>query len=373
MLAGSDAAGDRFAAPRSARRYGPNLVHIMSGPEGVLNDDLSPTLPFPIGALGFGCAELFRLPSVRARRCVLDAAFEVGITHFDVAPMYGLGAAEREVGDFARTRRDRIVIATKFGIDVTRAARILGRVQGPVRRVLEARPGLRARARMRAAGPASGAAGALLYVPSGYGPSAARASLEHSLRALKADHVDLFLLHDPTVERLLVDDVGDYLEQAKVEGLIRAWGVAGEPTPALEVAERLAIPPGVLQIRDDVFVRSLERLPAELAATRITFGSLGYAVGRIVAYVQGQPAVRERWRSIVRQDCGDPEVVAALLLRHARQRNPAGITLFSTIHVERLAQAAAAATSASLDHSLAAFVGLVDAELAGTTPVDVGR
>jgi aryl-alcohol dehydrogenase-like predicted oxidoreductase len=283
--------------------------------------------------------------------------------------MYGLGAAEHEIGNFARAQREHIVIATKFGIDVRRAGRALGRVQGPVRRVFEARPGLRATARTRAGGPASGA-GDLLYLYSGYDAAAARVSLERSLNAIKTDYVDLFLLHDPTVERLLVTDVAEYLERAKAEGLVRAWGIAGEPAAALDVARHLTVPPAVLQVRDDVFSRSLERIAPELSATPITFGSLGSATARIVAHLQQRPAVRERWRDLVGLDSGTPEVVAQLLIRHARRRNPDGITLFSTIHGERLAQISSAATSTSLDESLAVFLQLVESELAGCMPAD---
>jgi D-threo-aldose 1-dehydrogenase len=324
------------------------------------------------GGLGFGCAELFRLPSARERRRILDAALDAGVAHFDVAPMYGLGAAERELGSFARGRRDRVVIATKFGIDVTVAGRGLGLVQGPVRRVLEARPGLRARAKTSAAGPATGSAGSLLYRSSGYGASAARASLERSLRALATDHVDLLLLHDPTAESVR-DDVGEFLEDARTQGLLRAWGIAGEPDPVVDVARRLTPAPSVLQVRDDVFERSLERVPPQPGVTRVTFGSLGSAVGRIVGWLEEHPTARERWRVLLGCDCGDPEVVAALLLRHARLRNPDGVTLFSTIHAGRIRQGVAAAAAASMDDVVAVFAGLVDDELSGSPSGDPQR
>ena len=169
------------------------------------------------------------------------------------------------------------------------------------------------------------------------------------------------------------DDVSDYLEQAKRDGLICTWGVAGEPTATLRVAAHLTLSPAVLQIRDDVFIRSLERLPPQLAPTRITFVSLGSAVKRIVTYLRERPEVRERWRSLVAGDCADPEVVARLLLRDARRRNSSRITLLSNIHVERLVQATAAATSTSLDGHLDIFLELVDAELASAAPLDCGR
>ena len=58
-------------------------------------------------AVGFGCAGLFRIPQRSRRREVLEAAYDVGIRHFDVAPMYGLGLAEAELGSFLKRRRRR--------------------------------------------------------------------------------------------------------------------------------------------------------------------------------------------------------------------------------------------------------------------------
>ena len=54
----------------------------------------------PTTRLAFGCAFP---PSVSWRRAaiLLDAAFGAGIRHFDVAPCYAEGAAERYLGDFS--------------------------------------------------------------------------------------------------------------------------------------------------------------------------------------------------------------------------------------------------------------------------------
>jgi D-threo-aldose 1-dehydrogenase len=95
-------------------------------------------------ALGLGCAELFSLPRERDRSAVFEAAYELGVRHFDVAPMYGLGAAERELGRFVRGRRESVTIATKFGIEPTSASRVLQVVQSPLRAALRRAPGLKA-------------------------------------------------------------------------------------------------------------------------------------------------------------------------------------------------------------------------------------
>lgn len=72
--------------------------------------------------LGFGCAGLFRLPWKADRRAILEAAYELGIRHFDVAPMYGLGRAEAELAPVLKHRRGDMTITTKFGIDPTAMA-----------------------------------------------------------------------------------------------------------------------------------------------------------------------------------------------------------------------------------------------------------
>jgi D-threo-aldose 1-dehydrogenase len=91
--------------------------------------------------LGFGCADLFREPDSARRRRLFEAAVDAGIRHFDAAPMYGLGLVEGELGRFAQGRRDRLVIATKFGITPAPAARALARAQAPIRRRSEGRRG----------------------------------------------------------------------------------------------------------------------------------------------------------------------------------------------------------------------------------------
>lgn len=78
---------------------------------------LTPHLTTQALPVGFGCAHLqyssrSRLESLR----LLEKAFEQGITHFDVARLYSAGEAEGVVGEFARGRRDRVVLVSKVGI-----------------------------------------------------------------------------------------------------------------------------------------------------------------------------------------------------------------------------------------------------------------
>jgi D-threo-aldose 1-dehydrogenase len=325
-------------------------------------------------ALGFGCADLFRVPSKSDRRRLLDCAFEHGIRHFDVARMYGLGAAERELGRFARGRRDRIVIATKFGIRPSALAVQVARVQGPMRSLFQAFPSLRQRARTHAAGPRSGRAGALVYAQQAYDAASARASLETSLAELGTDYVDLFLLHEPEPEDPRTEELSAYLEEAREAGRIRAWGVSGEPGPSVSVTRSFPRPAQVIQIRDDVFLRSLSRLPSGMPAARVSFGPLSNSLPLILAHVNGDAARRERWSDAVGVDCGDRHACAALLIRDALRENPSGTVLFTTIRVDKIRSTVAAAGE-TLDDGAAldAFIGLVQSELQGALPVPGGE
>jgi aryl-alcohol dehydrogenase-like predicted oxidoreductase len=314
--------------------------------------------------LGFGCAGLFAAPSARQRRSILEAALASGIRHFDVAPMYGLGVAERELGRFARGRREQVVIATKFGIAATGRARAIAAVQAPARRLLAAAPTLRRRARSSAAGPGSGRMGAVLYRATRFDATGARESLERSLRELGTDHVDVLLLHDPQPGDVRFDDLCGYLEEARAAGRIRAWGLAGEPEPTLRVARVLPVAPPVVQLRDDI----LRRQPADILAAafpaRITFGVLGASIRRLTDHVAADEQRRRRWGEAVGSDCGDPEIVAQLLLGLAARENADGVVLFSTTRVDHVHSAAAAFGPGGVA-DLHAFAQLVERELRG--------
>jgi hypothetical protein len=277
--------------------------------------------------------------------------------------MYGLGVAERELARFIRTRRDEVVITTKFGIAATTVARALGRVQGPARRVLAAAPSLQQRARSNAADPSSGRAGALLYNATGYDPPAAKASLERSLRLLQTDHVDIFLLHDPHPGTVRSADVCALLEDARRAGLIRTWGVAGESDETFAVANSMPAPVPVIQTREDILDRSAASARSERVT--ITFGVLQRALPAVLHHLSQNPDRRGEWSQRVDADETDPDGIAMLLLREALAARPTGVVLYSSIHAERLGRAAAVAASSTsaVDPQLVALRELVARDL----------
>lgn len=280
--------------------------------------------------LGFGCAGLMQSPSRRHRQRLLAEAYDRGLRHFDVARMYGLGAAEGEVGRFADGRRDRIAIVTKFGIEPAGSVGRLAVLQAPVRAALARFPALRAALRRR-----EGA----FHQPRRYDSATARKSLETSLRELRTDYVDAFLIHGAGPgDAIDMDGLAETLEDLRVAGLVRAWGIAGERQASARLVEGVD-PHPVLQIRDSIF----EPFPAAgQERPPITFGILSGALSRVVEHIASSEGRRAEWSEAVGEDCGSPEVLASLLLRDALLRNPAGAVLFSTTRPERIALASAA-------------------------------
>ncbi len=302
--------------------------------------------------IGFGCAGLMRLSSARERKAVLHAAFDAGIHHFDIARMYGLGAAEGELGRFAAGRRDSLIIATKFGIQPPVGVGHLAALQAPARALLSRHPGLRRRIKRGASSLA--AAGT-------YDAESARASLETSLRELGTDRVDLLFLHAPTPDRVRTEDVCGYLEEARHGGLIGAWGVSGEPEPTAAVMRGFSVPV-VTQIHDDILSRSSRALAA-FSSPVITFGALAGPLETIGAHL-ADPARVAAWSEMIGEDCRRPETLGSLLLRDAVRANRAGTVLFATTRPGRVAAAVDAAAGADApDAALDAFRSLVSEEL----------
>jgi D-threo-aldose 1-dehydrogenase len=305
--------------------------------------------------LGFGCGGLMRSPSRRHRQRLLGEAFERGIRHFDVARMYGLGAAEGELGRFARRCRDQITIATKFGIDPAGPANRLARFQAPARAAIARFPALRKVLKRREG---------TFHQPRRYDPESARESLLTSLLELGTDYVDILFVHDPeAIDPLEIEWLAEAVEELRQAGYVRAWGFSGELEHCLPLSV-VADVPTVLQVRDDIFSRAPARI--EAGAACVTFGVLSDALTRILASLDGAEERRARWSQAVGRDCGRPEAIASLLLQDALDRNRGGGVLFSTTQPERVGAAAAAAEALQDDAGVAsvrAFRALVLEEL----------
>src|ERR1700750_389444 len=73
-----------------------------------------------VSVVGIGCNNFGRKLDADGTREVVDAAIDAGITLFDTADIYGEphGASEECLGAALKGRRDEVVLATKFGMDM---------------------------------------------------------------------------------------------------------------------------------------------------------------------------------------------------------------------------------------------------------------
>jgi methylglyoxal reductase len=125
----------------------------------------------------------------------IRAGLDAGITLIDTAPAYGLGHAEELVGRAIRGRRDRVVIATKCGLvwHDQRGPYFFSQGGQAVHRDLS--------------------------------PAAIRHEVDHSLRRLQTDRIDLYITHwqDPTTP---IPETVEALKALQAEGKIMAFAAS---------------------------------------------------------------------------------------------------------------------------------------------------
>jgi len=170
-------------------------------------------------ALGLGCGRLGSFASGgsgTAALRLLDEAFDLGINFYDTADSYGQGESETLIGKVFRRKRDRIVITTKVGY----------RLRGMIPLLFAVKPLLRPLLRhLRAA-----RAVTLGVRPSAMGidfePGYIRRAIEKSLRRLRTEYIDFYLLHNPPLDVARDRTVLELLASLQRSGKIRHYGLS---------------------------------------------------------------------------------------------------------------------------------------------------
>jgi D-threo-aldose 1-dehydrogenase len=172
---------------------------------------LLPRCGLEVSRIGLGLAHLHLLSDDAARKRLLHRAIDLGITHFDTARFYSDGFSEATAGRLLAQNRSSITIATKFGLLPTPLIGSLGAAAPPFRKARS----LLSKLRM------------IEYPRRSYTRATMRESLQASLRALKTDHIDIYLLHEPLLTSRLEEGLFEDLEKEKQKGSIRYIGVSG--------------------------------------------------------------------------------------------------------------------------------------------------
>jgi D-threo-aldose 1-dehydrogenase len=281
-----------------------------------------------LSKLGFGCASLTSYERPEDGLRMLRQAYDAGITHFDIARLYGFGRAERILAEFLRTvRRDHVTVTTKFGLEPPAALAKRPSLIRFGKKVLRSLPGLRAvaqRTLRRALTPAHG-----------YSTQDAARSLDTSLKELDSEYVDLFLLHEAQIADASAPELLDYLEREVRAGKIRAYGVASHTS---RLGWNLAaFPPGysVFQFNNAALGAELARLIGTADKLLITHGALA-PLKLILRATAGREALVREWSARIDANLADERIVAQLLLEYAIQSIDRGIVLVSTLRSEHL-------------------------------------
>ncbi len=270
--------------------------------------------------LGFGCSSLMGATGRKQSFALLEHAFDAGIRHFDVAPMYGYGAAEGCLGAFLAHHRAAVTVTTKYGIPPPRQQGLLRaarRAAGPVLKLL---PGLK----RKLASAANAVTAAEPKAP--FTATAAQASLDRSLAELRTDRVDLWLLHEAEAEDLNDESLLGFLQNAVATGKIGAFGCgsSADKVPALLAHKPQYCP--VLQFEWSVLDQPLGPLPAFTLHHR----TLTARFQDLEAALRKNSSLRSRWSDETGADLAQPGTLAALMLKAALVLNPSSIVLVSS-------------------------------------------
>ena len=150
-----------------------------------------------VSAVGLGCNNFGRGVDLEGTRAVVDAALDAGVSFLDTADVYGSGGgSETLLGEVLKGRRDEVVLATKFGMD------------------------------MGEAGPSARPRGSKAYI---------NEAIDDSLRRLQTDVIDLYQYHRPDGETPIEETLGalDELVQA---GKVRYIGCSNFSATELDEA-----------------------------------------------------------------------------------------------------------------------------------------
>ena len=305
-------------------------------------------------SLAMGTGRLMGGTSLQESLALLETAFDAGIRHFDTAPSYGMGQAESCLGEFLSRHRDEVTVTTKYGIPPPKNRRVITLARGIIQPFLTRIPGLKAR--LQSTGRA------VLRNPGGegriYSVAGARETLHSSLRALKVDRIDLWLLHDPGVEDLENPDLLSFMEDSVRAGKIGAFGVGGEALKMPTIfAERPAYCP-VIQCEWDPLL-PMSRYPGHFTIFHNVFRNWP---SKLAERLKQDSGLCQRWSNETGISLETPGVLDAVLLKTALIQNAGGIILFFSKKKRNIAGNASVASDVSLEQPAKTLLGLIQCE-----------
>ena len=160
-----------------------------------------------VSLVGIGCNNFGWRTDAAGTAAVVDAALDAGINFFDTADVYGAGQSEEFLGKALKGRRDKAIIATKFGMKMG-----------------EGKEGAR--------------------------PEYIRQALEASLQRLKIDTIDLYQIHFPD-PNTPIEDTLQVLNDAVKAGKVREIGCSNFSAEQMRAARATSGPRYFASVQND--------------------------------------------------------------------------------------------------------------------------
>ena len=260
-----------------------------------------------VSEIGFGCMGLshaYGKPVEKKEGIrLLSEAVEAGYTFFDTAEVYGTDdnphANEELVGEALKSVRDKVVIATKFGIHFAMKSKAVNKPLVPDSR-----------------------------------PEAIRASAEASLKRLNTDHIDLYYQHRID-KNVTIEEVAGDMAELMQEGKIMHWGLSETDEETIRRAHAVC-PLTAIQNRYSMMARWYEKLFPVLEELQIGYVAFSPLANGFLSARYGKDAVFDSqydYRSMMPQFSGqgidENRKLLALLNRTAKEKcaTPAQISL----------------------------------------------
>jgi D-threo-aldose 1-dehydrogenase len=302
--------------------------------------------------LGYGCSSVMGGLGRKESLAILEGAFDAGIRHYDVAPMYGYGEAEGCLGEFLRRHPGRVTVTTKYGIPAAKSQSMIALARTLARPILKRLPGLKqqlSRAASKTAVPEARAT---------FTAAQARESLERSLLALGVEHIDVWLLHEVESQDLADDGLLRLLQEMVTAGKIGTFGIGSE---AGKVAKLLQLRPEYCQTLQYEW-SVLDPGVASGTAFRIHHRALTNHFRQLHAALVADPSICKRWSENVGLDLNSAETLASLMLKASLVMNPESIILFSSKRREHVEANVRIADSVALEAPASILYHLVQTE-----------